>query len=68
MSKQSEAKAKQGYIDKPNPPVCMHCAFYRSEIGHYDNNPDYPKEINIRCGIGEFAVKKLGTCNRFQRK
>lgn len=75
MSKQSEAKKKQGYETSPKRRMCSNCVFYRSTF-------DYPKwakdkgitdvemedagyskrEHNLRCGIGKFAIKKIAVC------
>lgn len=68
MSKQSEAKANQGYVAKPVPKTCMNCQHYRSDL--IDRPPTrngviYTDEKNLRCGIGGFAVKKMATCNEF---
>lgn len=32
MSKQSDAKAAQGYQDKPTPHICMHCTHFATDI------------------------------------
>lgn len=64
MSKQSEAKIKQGYIGKPTPRTCMHCKHFRSEKIKMETPwGEYTKETLMRCGVGGFAVKKMGTCN-----
>lgn len=64
MSKQGEAKKKQNYDPKPISRVCMNCEHYKSDIikgiGIFD-------EKNKRCGLGEFAVKKMATCDLFKR-
>ena len=59
MSKQSEAKAGQGYSESG--PTCANCAEYRSEITPH---PDvvWVQEKNLRCAIGGFAIKKRGWC------
>lgn len=65
MSKQSDAKKAQGYVDKATPMTCSNCAHFKSEkvdIGIYS---PYITDKNIRCGIGGFAVKKNATCNKF---
>lgn len=64
MSKQSEAKKKQNYNPKPVPRVCMNCEHYISDMIPYGN---YIEEKNKRCGLGEFAVKKMATCDWFKR-
>ena len=64
MSKQSEAKEKQGYNPKPTPATCATCVSFTSEqIGERGwGNQMYYKTKNMRCGIGHFAVKKTATC------
>lgn len=71
MSKQSEAKQRQGYDDKPTPRNCGNCTNFRSDSVHMGNswNPaGYWEEKNLRCGLGGFAVKKRGICNKFDMK
>jgi hypothetical protein len=68
MSKQSEVKKRQGYTDRAIPQVCMNCASFSFEIGCHGGNPEYPREMNFRCRIGGFAVKKMGTCDEFSGK
>lgn len=67
MSKQSEAKAKQGYVPKAIPQTCMHCAHFASEMkacaGYFGGA--YTEERNLHCSLGGFAVKKMGTCNEW---
>jgi hypothetical protein len=72
MSKQSEAKASQGYVDKVVPATCGNCAScqptmsmvlqyvdpQRSELGTHTA----PLQTGQACGLGEFKVKKLGWC------
>lgn len=67
MSKQGEAKAAQGYIDKVVPKVCSGCRHYKSDMFELKGafGESYKEEKNKRCGIGGFAVKKLGTCNEW---
>ncbi len=67
MSKQQDAKKAQGYTPTHDPRTCGNCLHFRSEFeapGQYG----YRKEINIRCGIGNFSIKKMGTCNFFVKK
>jgi len=71
MSNQSKAKEKQGYVPKMTPKACMHCASFRLDIGYTDPETygkSYPKEMNLHCSIGGFAVKKMGTCNEWSPK
>ena len=71
MSKQSDAKAKQNYRDKPEWPECRNCKFFASDevrkYSEYSGN-DYVEEKNLRCTIGGFKVMKLGTCDKHQPK
>lgn len=70
MSKQSKAKEEQGYVAKAVPMTCGNCAHFESDFknstGYFGGG--YQTEINLRCGIGGFAVKKMGTCSRFEQK
>ena len=71
MSKQSEAKIKQGYVPKAIPQTCVNCASFRLDVATLPTgcgNGTYRKETNLRCCIGGFAVKKMGTCNEFSGK
>lgn len=71
MSKQSEAKEKQGYVPKMEPQACMNCANFKFDNGFHNQDlygERYPKVFNFRCGIGGFAVKKMGTCNEWSGK
>ena len=80
MSKQSVAKEKQNYCAKPVPQTCANCKHLTQNFFHYDEkyfriegkNPDTSKYArqsysdNLRCGIGEFAVKKTATCDSME--
>lgn len=67
MSKQSDAKSAQGYDPTPSARTCSKCAHYASDTvsmpGYMGGT--YTKEMNIRCGIGGFAVKKMAVCAMF---
>jgi hypothetical protein len=69
MSKQSEAKEKQGYVPKAIPQTCGNCGHFLSTkakcAGYFGG--EYIDEKNLRCGVGGFAVKKMGTCNEWIR-
>jgi hypothetical protein len=63
MSKQAEAKKKQGYtIDKR---ICANCSNFKSDRVPMQEYPQYTVERNKRCGIGGFAVIKTAACNEF---
>jgi hypothetical protein len=67
MSKQSEAKEKQGYVEKFVPTVCSNCAHYtfdrvQTQEGTTWRPEGWFADKNLRCGIGGFAVKKTGSC------
>ena len=74
MSKQSEAKQAQGYEQKPVIPVCMNCKNHEEKAtGIYSLVRkqcffEWSEEKEDRCGIGGFAVKKMGTCKLYERK
>ena len=63
MSKQSEARKKQNYNAKPDRDMCSNCKYFNSDMVPSEWNPEYIQEKNLRCGIGEFAVKKTATCS-----
>lgn len=63
MSRQSEAKERQGYTPKAIPKVCMNCTHYRSEI--VTTKYGGIEEKSKLCEIGDFKVMKMGSCNEF---
>lgn len=65
MSKQSEAKQKQGYEPDPIIRVCSTCIHYRNKYAP-DKYGD-AEEVDSHCDIGGFTVKKMGTCNLYWR-
>lgn len=68
-NKKLKPKIKQEYEAKPVFPKCANCKHYKSEEkieeGYYAN---WTKEVNMRCGLGGFAVKKYGTCKMHEKK
>ena len=69
MSKQSDAKAAQGYTKKPA--CCGNCMNFKSEITRlpapYDWRNEQGIEKNLRCGIGGFATGRNGHCTLWAR-
>ena len=69
MSKQSDAKVAQGYQENPLIPTCSNCEHYTSEIKEikstFSINKTWKEEKNIRCGIGQFKIKKTAICNKW---
>lgn len=65
MSRQSDAKSRQQYEPKPQPPICSRCHYYSSEMVPSEWNPEYVDERNKRCSLGGFAVKKTASCAEF---
>lgn len=65
MSKQSESKERQCYVAKVIPMVCSNCKHYQSTVTAREGvlGGVYYEESEKRCGLGGFAVKKLGGCN-----
>lgn len=62
MSKQQEARDKQGYRATPN--ACPNCKHYRSRLDLVES--DYEMiavEKDRRCALGGFAVKRHSVCN-----
>lgn len=66
MSKKANSKTEQGYEPKPIFAMCSNCKHFRSD--KIINQWNYEEEKNIRCGIGEFVVKKQGTCKLHERQ
>ena len=83
MSKTSEAKTAQGYIQKVIPQTCSNCENFTFEMklprwmvddnekqisnGTHARYDDSSKEqANLSCGIGGFAVKRMGKCKIWQ--
>ncbi len=57
MTKIERAKKEQGYTPHVIPQTCGNCGHYTFVFGG-----TYLDESNKRCGIGGFAVKKMGGC------
>jgi hypothetical protein len=69
MSKASEAKKIQGYVDKAIPRTCMTCNhFTHDTITQTHGYGSFTRDTNLRCSIGGFAVKKMATCNGWEVK
>ena len=69
MSKQSIAKAEQGYDPKPVWPICSRCANFRSNLEQNDGEyGSWTVETEIRCAVGGFKVMKTGTCKQWEEK
>lgn len=66
VSKQSEAKERQGYVAKVIPMVCSNCKHYESKVTAREGvfGDVWNDESEKRCGLGGFAVKKMGGCNK----
>ncbi len=66
MSKQSEAKKRQNYIQKPTLRTCCNCKQYKNKIVTFYHSFGPPtQEKDIHCIVGDFAVKKMATCDLF---
>jgi hypothetical protein len=76
MSKQSEAKAAQGYRTEQR--NCENCTHRRCERElpawmrrENERTPDYWRverdgiESKQRCGLGDFAIRKTATCDHW---
>ena len=70
MSKQSEAKAAQGYVNKPVHNTCSNCDQFSSDFsikrGYFGGV--YKKEVLMRCSMGDFKVGKTSVCNQWRAK
>lgn len=68
MSKISVLKEELGYNPKPDPRVCKTCAHFKSDIVTKEAyGGKWTEEKNLRCGIGGFAVKKMASCDKWER-
>lgn len=76
MSKQSKAKEDQGYVPKAIPETCgacRSCVPVMGEVMRYKDDSFaiggthlVSEQVSQKCGIGGFAVKKMGTCSMWQ--
>ena len=70
MSKQSDAKADQNYREKPVWRECRNCRHFSldrvPQKSEYTDS-EWIDEKNLRCTLGNFAVKKLATCDKHER-
>jgi len=67
MSKQSEAKRNQGYVEKPELKQCNTCHYFTCvEEEHKDWSGEvYTLRKSIKCSFGNFAVKNKSICNEY---
>lgn len=67
MSKQSDAKEKQGYTKVLK--TCGNCQHLSKETerlrGYFGR---YEIDKKLRCNIGGFAAQKMATCDRHELK
>ena len=77
MSKQSDAKARQGYKDKAtrNCGTCGHCVpvmrdvlVYIDPVNITGGTKKSPTQVGQKCGIGDFPVKKQGDCKEWSER
>lgn len=65
MSKQFEAKEKQGYLAHPLSRRCRECKNLTVKYPH----PHYPSaDKGLTCNLGGFAVTANAICNEFKEK
>lgn len=67
MSKQEEAKKKQGFITKS--PMCSNCINFKSkkeQVKRPWSSQLFTVESELRCGIGMFKVGKSNWCNEYK--
>lgn len=71
MSKQKDAKTRQGYVEKHTQRECGTCEHYCSDIIQTKTDHTWRgiyihvQEKNRRCKIGGFAVKKTALCHEY---
>lgn len=70
MSKQSEAKKWQGYIESPEQKKCSTCRYYNFDTIKVNrwNGTTYEVKKGMRCLIGDFAVKANAICDMFEHR
>ena len=68
MSKQSEAKERQGYDPNPVPATCSNCRYFTFEMREYEgwDRKMYTEQRKLRCALGGFAVKKRACCKQHE--
>ena len=67
MSKQSEAKEKQGFVkDSPKCSNCKHFTSDKEEVKKQWSRDSWVFEKNLRCSIGGFKVGKSNYCNQHE--
>ena len=66
MSKQSEAKERQGYVPKITPMVCSNCKNFDSVVTQEPSQygGTWAKETGMRCRLGGFKAMRTGSCNQ----
>lgn len=63
VSKQVEAKNRQGYNPKPVHPSCSNCKHFTFDRESYEGwRGPYVEDKNLRCSLGGFKVVKGGLC------
>lgn len=73
MSRLNAAKIAQGYVQKAEPRTCVSCKNFTCDriqthaATSWAPNGFY-EDKNLRCVLGGFAVKKMGTCDEWERK
>jgi hypothetical protein len=68
MSKQSEAKTAQGY-QMSSESICSKCKHFACDFDAVKTMfTSWNEEKNLRCTLGNFAVKKTATCKLFEVK
>lgn len=71
MSRQSEAKERQGYNPQASQRVCATCIDFKCDTEDrldWRGNKSGENQTNLRCDVGRFAVKKLAVCDMWTSK
>lgn len=66
ISRQQEARLRQNYVEDPPLPVCETCEHYRSV--RLETAWGGTEEKRKRCSLGNFAVKRKGSCRKHNFK
>lgn len=69
MSRQSEAKSRQGYVDKSESGKCNTCRYFKYTEEKYKVwGIVYTERKNLKCKLGNFSVKDDSFCNKYRLK
>lgn len=80
LSKVAQVKLQVGYQEKTTPRQCGTCEHFKSTFEYpswvmqdyqkvnFDNQGYAKNEKNMKCGLMDFTVKKMGLCDHYEPK